>query len=390
MTVRSFLLDVTLSSFRFTLGRTRFYMKIALVNSRKPRQFHGDEPWLRSTMALGHAIARAGHTLCTSVGTIGYDAALFGAAKGEGTIEAFVPLEDAPKVNACLPPAMPSNLVCIRAAAKQDVDRDRELLDAADLVIAVAIRSGGLMEALLKNRFQAQKRIQIVPPADIGPLWRGTRKLLDMGVPLVDEQLWQLAQEHEASRSSLRRDEPDWSSFFPAWRDAPLLAPTLSHFTRGTNGPWPGQSPAEYLEDLWQGGMRGRRDAPAALSRILESSVLKASSRLIRGRFPVVSFTAQSPERIAELHRYRSHLVRWDFVPWGIVFDRDWLAKRQARPVKYLPSTSFPTLPPDERPWFQKHEPPACDYSTEEEWRILGDLDFSDAPQHAVRLVLGS
>jgi hypothetical protein len=136
--------------------------------------------------------------------------------------------------------------------------------------------------------------------------------------------------------------------------------------------------------------VRARRDASAALRRILQSSVLKASSRLIRGRSPAVSFTAVSPDRIEELHRYRAHLVRWDFEPWGIVFDRDWLAKRHARPVEYLPSASFSLLASADRPWFQKHEPPACDYSKEEEWRIIGDFDFADAPKDAVRLVLGS
>lgn len=365
-------------------------MKIALVNSRKPRQFHSDEPWLRATMALGYAIARSGHTLCTSVGTVGYDVALFGAAKGEGKIDAFVPLEDAPNVRACLPLGSSSDLVSIRELAKQDVERDREIIDAADLVIAVAVRSGGHMQTLLQNRFAAKKPIQVVPSADDGPLWRGTRKLSSMGIPRVDERLWQVAQEKMESRSPVRREHPNWTSFFPAWRESPLTVPTLAHFTRGAGGPWPGQTYAEYLEDLWEGGMRGRRDAPAALWRILESATLKASARLIRGGFPVVSFTAASPECITELHRYRSHLVRWDFEPWGIVFDRDWLVKQQARPVKYLPRASFPNLPLEERPWFQKHEPPACDYSMEQEWRVLGDLDFSDVPKDAVRLVLGS
>jgi hypothetical protein len=90
------------------------------------------------------------------------------------------------------------------------------------------------------------------------------------------------------------------------------------------------------------------------------------------------------------LRRYRSHLIRWDFEPWGIVFDRDWLVRCGARPVNYLPSQSFKKLEEHEQPFFQKHEPPECDYSAEEEWRIQGDLDFSAAPPDAIRLVLGA
>jgi hypothetical protein len=135
--------------------------------------------------------------------------------------------------------------------------------------------------------------------------------------------------------------------------------------------------------------MRARRDASAALWRILQTCTLQASSRLIRGHFPVVSFTAVSPARIDELHRYRSHLVRWDFEPWGIVFDRDWLAKQNAHPVRYLPSTAFRNLAPTEKALFQKHEPPDCDYSMEEEWRIAGDFHFAHAPKDVVRIVCG-
>lgn len=364
------------------------------MNSRKPRQCHADEPWLRSTMALGYAVTRCGHTLCTSIGTIGYDAALFGAAMGRGQIEAFVQPRDEFEVLRRLPPGTPPNLISFQKLAmgdvSVDVQRDQDVMDAADVVIAVAIRAGGHMESLLQNRFRAGKKLHVVVPADKGPLWRGTQRLLEMGVPPVDEYMQQCVRECLASRVSIQKDELDWASYFPLWRDAPLSRPTLAHFTRAGQGPWPGQTQGEYLEDLWYGGARAQRDAPAALRRILQSSVLKASSRLIRGSFPVVSFTAVSPEQIADLHRYRSHLVRWDFEPWGIVFDRDWLAKRTARPVKYLPSSSFQNLAPNERAWFQKHEPPNCDFSVEEEWRILGDFDFTDAPQNVVRIVVGS
>ena len=344
-------------------------------------------------MALGYAITRSGHTLCASVGTIGYDAALFGAAMGRGPIEAFVRPGDESEVYNCLPPGTPKNLVSIRTLTSSgvpvDVQRDHDVMNAADVVIAVAIRAGGQMESILRNRFHSGKKLHVVVPAEEGPLWRGTQRLVELGVPPVDDTLQSFAREYMKSRESVQKNEPDWVAYFPLWRDAPLSTPTLAHFTRAAQGPWPGQTQGEYLEDLWHGGVRARRDAPAALRRILQSSSLKASARLIRGGFPVVSFTAVSPEQIADLHRYRSHLVRWDFEPWGIVFDRDWLAKQKACPVKYLPSSSFRNLASNEKAWFQKHEPPDCDFSVEEEWRILGDFDFTDAPQNAVRLVVG-
>lgn len=367
-------------------------MKIAVVNSRKPRQFHSDERWLQWSMALGYAIAQQGHTLCTSTGTIGYEAALFGAAMGGGKIKAFVTWNEERSVADCIPAHTTTNLLTTQIVPNSDrqldVLRDRDVLDDADLVIAVAIRSGGYMEALLRTRFFAGKKLQVVFP-DEGPLWRGTRSLLELGVPLVAKDLQQLVEERLAKRSMDCRNEPDVLASIPAWNEAPLAEPTLAHFTRAADGPWSRQVRAEYLEDLWHGGWRGRRDARAALSRIVDSRKILASGRLIKQKFPVVSFTAVSPKRISELHRYRSHLLRWDFEPWGIVFDRDWLVKRGARPVKYLPSNAFAKLDPRDKPFFQKHEPPDCDYSAEEEWRIEGDLDFADVPKDAMRLFVG-
>lgn len=368
-------------------------MKIAIVNSRKPRTFHPDDRWLQWTMALGHAIAKQGHTLCTSIGAIGYDAALFGAAMGNGQIKVFVTRDEERKLHEFIPQSMATNLWITRVLAGSDVhvdgQRDREVINDADLVIAVAIRSGGYMESLLKTRFLAGKDVQIVVPEST-PLWRGSQNLLELGVPFVAEDIRQLVEVRLKQRTMVCSDELDVLHSFLSWKEAPLAVPTLAHFTRDASGPWPGQSNAEYLEDLWHGGWRACRDARAALSRIVTSRRINASGRLIRGCFPVVSLTAVLPERIADLRRYRSHLIRWDFEPWGIVFDRDWLIQCGARPVHYLPSQSFKKLEEHEQPFFQKHEPPDCDYSAEEEWRIQGDLDFSAAPPDAIRLMLGA
>lgn len=367
-------------------------MKIALVNSRKPRRFDADAPWLRATMRLGREIAKRGDTLCTSVGTIGYECAFFGAAMGGGHIEAFVTSGGASTVAECLPPNASMALRrSIHSISIEDdnseLSRDKAVINAADLVIAVAIRAGGHMETLLQKRFERDGSVRVMPAADDDPLARGNSRLISRGMPVVDADLLRAVEEDSPSmppRSS------NWKSKFIEWKTSQLSGPTLAHFTRGADGPWPGQTRGEYLQDLWFGGELARRDGEAALRRILDTCTLQASSRLIRGGFRVISFTAAPPERMGELYRYRPHLVRWDFEPFGIVFDREWLESRGARPVRYLPSDEYRGLSADERPYFQKHEPPRCDYSMEEEWRIIGDLDFSNVASSAVRIISGA
>jgi hypothetical protein len=364
-------------------------MRVALLNSRKPRGIEPDAPWLRHTFRLSHAVASRGHVLRTSVGSLPYEAALYGAARSGGRIEVVAGHVDArEQVAGIVPPgfALATQVSFELAPAGEGGEgplRDRAVIEAADLAIAVSVRAGGHMESLLRARWLGGRPVQVVETPARGKLAGGNRRLLESGVPALDPT-WRCAIDPPAPHDS----SPGLECPFTRFSQVPLPGPTLSHFTRACDGPWPDQSRREYLEDLWQGGEQARRDACAALRRILTTGILRGSGKLIRGGYPVVSFTAVSPDQMAHLHRYRPHLIRWDFEAYGVVFDRDWLATTGARPVHYLPAHAFQRMPADERAWFQKHDPPACDYSAEEEWRIAGDVHFSDAPAGVIRIIL--
>ena len=366
-------------------------MRVAILNSRKPRGIEPDAPWLRHTLRLGHAVCARGHILRTSLGSLPYEAALYGAARNGGQIEIVTAQADARDQLASLVPAGFAHATQVSFELSPAGDggdgplRDRAVIDGADLAIAVSVRAGGHMESLLRSRWRDGRSVQVLPPGLRDNLAGGNRRLLESGVPALDP-MWCLAIEQPALPALHR--PPAFDHRFMRWSNAPLAGPTLSHFTRACDGPWPDQSRSDYLEDLWQGGEHARRDACAALRRILATGSLRASGRLIRGGYPVISFTAVHPDELSHLQRYRPHLLRWDFEPYGLVFDRDWLSTRGARPVHYLPAGAFQSLPPSDRPWFQKHEPPGCDYSAEQEWRIAGDLAFAGAPADAIRIVM--
>ncbi len=369
-----------------------------MLGSRKPRAVDPDAWWLRTTFALAAHLAREGHRLCTSSGNLSYEAALYGAARHGGRILAFVASSQLPSLVDCLPPQFPSDR--LEVCPLPDADgpaRDRAVIDAADLCIAVAVRPGGSMVNRLIARWRRGRPVQVVPPplrpgrtghgssrARVDPVVGGNLELMAAGVPpLAGAFSAPCPLPVPASPSAT----PAFPGTFVRWEDDPILEPTLAHYTRAAHGPWPGQPRWGYLEDLYHGGPRGRRDARSTLAHILEERRIRASRRLIRGRHPVVSFTEHKPEAVARLHRYRRHLVRWDFQPYGLVFIRRWLEQSGARPVRYLPASAFDALPEEDRPWFQKHEPPGCDYSAEREWRVLGDVDLAAVPPGAVRVV---
>ena len=87
------------------------------------------------------------------------------------------------------------------------------------------------------------------------------------------------------------------------------------------------------------------------------------------------------------LRQFRTHRSRWDFEPFGLCVDRQWLHDRGARPVIYGDEVTWQGLPDADRPFFQLTHPtdratessaPAIDWSVEREWRHVGDLDLRE------------
>jgi hypothetical protein len=158
----------------------------------------------------------------------------------------------------------------------------------------------------------------------------------------------------------------------------------LTHCTRGSDGPWPDQDEDDYLDELILSDVTDH-SAFAALMRIVTSGRVLASSRGIRGKIPVVCFTAVPLAELSELHVYRKHRARWDFQPYGICVRRQWLEQRGARPVQYGNDQLWSALPPDERPFFQVRQTSSgrMDWRAEREWRHVGEIALADLPPDA-------
>lgn len=379
-------------------------MLISLIHSRKARLVEPNAPWIRTTEKIAEAIVKNEDHLLTSVGTLGLELGLVASLRFLSQRSSPPALLEAPpRITVLLPTSRSEhslgNLVsdserhlvhCERLERVELLNRDRELVMRPALAIGVAIRRGGTMERLMLERHQSGRAVQIVPP-DGSEETRGNARLLDAGVPSVSEgYLQKQAIQAHLPGAGLTEFQPHEFPKGPYlyWHESPLECPILSHYTRACTGAWPGQTHRAYLEDLCAGGAPARRDAMATLEHILKEKTLRPGGRLIRGGTPMVSFTAASPADLVRLHRFRTHLVRWDFAPVGLVFRRDVLEARGVRPVQYRPERDFLTMPVAERPYFQKHAPPDCDYQAEQEWRLLGALDFRDIPIDAIRVVV--
>ena len=193
---------------------------------------------------------------------------------------------------------------------------------------------------------------------------------------------------------------PSWDDPY-AWTDqitpAPQILdrlpwPSLAHWTRESSGPWPGEEPEAWDAAALIESAAADHSAAATLRRILNERRIRGSAQGVRGNVPVVCLTATPPGRWHTLRRYQRHRQRWDFEPYAIAFDRDYLARRGARPVVY---TAGDLDQESDRPdaselptWLRVAEGERGRWRVEREWRWRGDLDLTGiSPARAAVIV---
>jgi hypothetical protein len=152
----------------------------------------------------------------------------------------------------------------------------------------------------------------------------------------------------------------------------------LLHWTRQRDGPWPNETDAKYLDDLIFGVAAADHSKLAALLRILATGRLIATNRLTRDSRPVVCFSEVRVCELPGLRKFRQHLGRWDFETAGIAIRKSTLSRMGARPVHYGSESEWSRVPAVDRPFFHINDPGTTrtDWSSEKEWRLIGDLDL--------------
>ena len=154
----------------------------------------------------------------------------------------------------------------------------------------------------------------------------------------------------------------------------------LTHCTRAMQNHWPDES-LEMEWDRWLLREHPTECSPLeSLRRIVTQQRLRARPGLVRNDVESVSLSEVPLLELVSRRRYRNHLRRWDWEPYGVCIRKDALMEHQCRPVVYGDEVIWESLQPDQRPWYQ----PATskngkeDWRVEKEWRHLGDLNLSD------------
>ena len=146
----------------------------------------------------------------------------------------------------------------------------------------------------------------------------------------------------------------------------------LVHWTRASQGPWPGEKAWRFYHDMLENPGEYVRGAGATLTRIVSEQRLRGSSWKLPEGERAVAFTALSIDKALQLMRWRQRFVRYTFEPYGLALRRPALLDLGARQVSYVPAVGAEYI----QPLFRHAAGEKTDWTREKEWRIRGDLSL--------------
>ncbi|MBU8933416.1 MAG: hypothetical protein KOO62_05355 [candidate division Zixibacteria bacterium] len=226
------------------------------------------------------------------------------------------------------------------------VQRDRAVVDTADTLVPISVRSGGNMSRLISEGYSAGKEIM---------------------------SSMQIVYQRRSSRLKYKIIHDHLNSELDRFGRKYLV-----HWTRSSNGPWPD----ERVVDYWRAVVDSKthpRSAFDTLQHIVSTRKIIASPRHMPGGVATVSMTGLDPEKALALMRWRARYHEMSFEPYGLAIDRDFALAHGVVPVVYYEKKSSQSEA-RENAWQFQSRGHKTDWRVEEEFRCRGDFDLSGIP----------
>ena len=156
----------------------------------------------------------------------------------------------------------------------------------------------------------------------------------------------------------------------------------LVHCTRSRRGPWPDQSITQFHDEVLQNPWKEQPSVFETLQRILRLQRIIATNRFRRGKTETVCFSNNDIMSLLSMRKFQTHLARWDWEPYGIMIDREWLERHGAKKVSYIDRATAKQTIDEALTYCQvmADDAGSRDWRTEREWRIAGDVRLSQVP----------
>lgn len=268
----------------------------------------------------------------------------------------------------------------VRIRPDEPANKDRLLFELSDRLFVLRARRGGLIARLVQqqsNNDATKTLVAIWPDED------------DAGADLVAAGAvgWWLF-DNEANIDGSSQDRQAKFDLIPAGSTVASPEPVLLdrlpmveggwliHCTRGRSGPIPGQTEAQWRDEVLLGGLGGADLGPADVLQLIFTQQCLRGQPLGKGLPPVVCFAEVPLGELLARRTFRPHRGRWDYEPFGIAVRRGKLESMGVRPVVYAETFADSKLSANER-WRYQATGKTFDWTEEREWRANGSLDLS-------------
>ncbi len=328
----------------------------AVLNSHQGRHPHGSETWVQATLRAVAQVGEDEKVLLSSTGLATWELTAWAAAQSLNNIVVLVPLpegtisEDAHLVlqnmmsdyglatnNALLVPFFVPPRGSEKLLWKA---RDGMIMRNAELLYPVSIKDDGFLASCLRDP-------RIVDKVDT-----------HFTVPYSPSKA-DLPQIPEPDDVERKLSGFEWDH--------------VAHWTRMSDGPWPGESRADYYGRFVASSNSSHHSAALTLQRMLNEECIRATGWRMPMNVEMVSLSALPPWEMVERMTWRKRYVRINYEPWGIAVRRDVIERLGGRPVIYGDLNQRKGLSALDRMFFQKTSEHS-DWENELEWRLRGDL----------------
>lgn len=335
--------------------------KLALVlNSSQSKTPCGRDAWISATQKAVKSLISENYTIISSLGLVTWELPIYLVSELNGNHVIISPVFDEENGDRVFRNTLwefglnENNTVMVflenntksKSTKANWPTRDRAALALAQAAAPVSIRPGGRLEKLLDS------------------------------TELTIENSFRI--DYSAGRSKpAHYDKAKANIVIPAWNH-------VVHWTRTRIGPWPGERKIEYYRRLIDSQDQYPGNAFETLLNIIREKKIRASSEKIKENAAVVGFSEATPQQIINMMRWCPRQVNWNFEPYGVAIEKEYAIGLGIGPVIYGEDREYKTLSESQKPFFHSRGHENIDWSGEQEWRHLGDIDISQIPQDKI------
>jgi hypothetical protein len=344
-------------------------MKAVILNSRQGARPVGSDGWICNTLAAVKDAVSHGYCLLTSVGMNSWELVLYLASKHRMPQKILLPLGRNNSINAAqeyytrqfqLDKALVEwDFISTEKSQKDDhlfqQMRDKKVIEEFDVIYPISIRPDGNLGYLIKSARSSGRKLN----DDFQTGYSGNPRVSKM---IID---------YEKLDFRINQEFDNW----------------VIHWTKTSNGPWPGETMFDFYEAIINSSEEYPRSGLDTLIRILSEKRLRASSRHYRKDFRGVAFSSLIPVDAARLMRWRARYHEMTFEPYGLAISQGASQKIGIKKVFYGNPEMFGYLEEENGPYFQSIGTKGY-WIPEKEHRHIGDVDLSAIPQDDIIVIV--